>query len=261
MDWLWAAVAGFVAGAVLAPFVEPWTRRLQRLGRRVAGEPVLDVHVERDQAVIWAGWPPWLSFAYFFPGSLPDEPPPDSGFDWSAWADRHGGYDFMWTMLRVTLVPRSDVTVVVETPVVSQRIVEVPPGVGALYPAPGGADINPRRYQIDLDFGLRAYAQFQDESQPAPAPSWSLGKGEAEQLTIWARARDDKMHEWVIDLPILVDGQRRMVRVDKDGDPFVTVGEKQPHEFLARQGDQWESWTDWQRSIAQSVGEDVDSDG
>jgi hypothetical protein len=228
----------------------------------VAQEQAIDLHVEWDQAVIWAGWPPWLSFAYYFPGSLPDEPPPDSGFDWSGWADRHGGFDFMWTMLRVTLVARTDATVVVETPVVRQRITEVPPGVGALYPAPGGADVSPRRYQIDLDFGVRAYAQFQKEGeQPAPAPSWSLSKGEAEQLTIWARTRDDKLHEWVMDLPLLVDGQRRMVRVDKDGKPFVIVGDKQPHEFLARHNDKWESWKDWERGMNHSVSDDNDPEG
>lgn len=248
MDWLWGALAGFGVGAVLAPLVEPWTRRLQRLGRRAAREPALDVHVEWDQAVIWAGWPPWLSFSYYFPSCLPDEPPPESGFEWSGWADRYGGFDFMWTMLRVTLVARTDATVVIEAPVVSQRITDVPPGVGALYPAPGGADVNPRRYQIDLDVGVQAYAQFQNESQPAPAPSWSLSTGGAEQLTIWARTRDDKLHEWVIDLPLLVDGQRRTVRVDKNGNPFVTVGGKQPYELLARNGDKWDSWKDWQRS-------------
>ncbi len=256
MDWLWAALGGLIVGAVVAPFVEPWTRRLQRLGRRVAKEPALDVHVEWDQAVIWAGWPPWLSFAYYFAGSLPPAAPPDSGFDWSGWADRHGGYDFMWTMLRVTLVARTDATVVVEIPVVNQTIAEVPFGVGVLYPAPGGADVNPRRFQIDLDFGERAYARFEDEGQSAPAPSWSLSKGEAEQSSIWARARDDRLHEWVLELPLIVDGQRRMVRIDKGGKPFVTVGDNQPHEFLARVGHKWESWKDWQQHIGHPVADD-----
>lgn len=240
---MWGTLAGFLLGAVAAPMVEPWTRKLQRLGRSVAQEQAIDVHVESDQAAIWAGCPPWLSFAYYFPDKVPDEPPPESGFGWSGWAYRHGAHDLMWTMLRVTIVAKTDATVVVEAPIVSQRITDVPPGVGVLYPAPGGADVNPRRYQIDLDFGVRAYAHFLDELEAHPAPSWKLTKGDVEQLTIWARSRDDKLQEWTLDLPLLVDGRRQTVSLDTGRKPFVTVGDRQPHEFLARLGDEWQTWT------------------
>lgn len=247
MQWLWAAVSGFLVGAILGPLFEPWARRLARAGRRVAREPALDIHVEWDQAVIWAGWPPWLSFAHYFVGTFPDEPPPDSGFDWSRWADRHGGYDFRFTMLQITLIARADTTVVIGTPIVTQRISEVPEGVAVVYPAPGGPDVNPRRYDIDLSSGERPRVTFRDAEardaevqQPKPSPSWSLQKGEVEQLAIWANAAHEGLHEWEIELPLLVDGRRRKLRIDKNGGPFVTVGKRQPYNYFIRHQDRWE---------------------
>lgn len=51
------AVGGFLVGATLGPLFEPWARRLARVRRCVAREPALDIHLEWDQSVVWAGWP------------------------------------------------------------------------------------------------------------------------------------------------------------------------------------------------------------
>lgn len=242
MEWLWGALGGVVIGGVAGPLVEPWSRRLQRLGRRAALEKPVDVHVEWDQAVIWSGWPPWMSFSNYFASELPSEPPPEDGRDWSGWADRNGGVDLGLSMLRLTIVAKSDATVVLDTPMVSQKVRPVPPGVGVLKPAPGGPDVNPRRYEIKLDMGERPWVEFQDESSPRPAPSWLLNKGDVEQLHIWARAEDDQLHEWVMELPLLVAGRRVRIPVDRGGKPFVTVGQAHPHQHLWRPNDEWLSW-------------------
>lgn len=175
MDWLWGALAGFSLGAIAGPLVEPWRRRLERWGRRAAREKPVDVHVEWDQAQVWAGVPPWVSFSNYFEDQLPREDPPSDGKAWSAWAERNGGYDLRLTMLVVTVVARTGATVVVDTPRVSATRKEVPPGVGVLWPAPGGADISPRRYDIDLSAGSHPWVYFRDGhatrgAQRHPAP-------------------------------------------------------------------------------------------
>jgi hypothetical protein len=43
-------------------------------------------------------------------------------------------------------------------------------------------------------------------------------------------------------LPLLVDGRRVLVSVDKGGKPFVTVGDNHPHSYVWRPGDEWLSW-------------------
>lgn len=242
MDWLWSALGGFALGATAGPLFEPWSRRLRRLGRRAARERPVDVHVEWDQAIIWSGWPPWMSFSSYLPGDLPDEPPPEDGRDWTQWATRHGGFDLSLTMLRLTIVAKTDATVVLDAPLVTQKIKSVPRGVGVLKPAPGGPDVNPRRYEVQLDTGEKPWVEYQDEGARRPAPSWLLRQGEVEQLHIWARADDDKLHEWTMTLPLLIDGRRVLVPVDKGGKPFVTVGDNHPHRYLWRPDDEWLSW-------------------
>ena len=54
--------------------------------------------------------------------SCPSEPPPEDGRDWSGWADRNGGVDLGLSMLRLTIVAKSDATVVLDTPMVSQQV-------------------------------------------------------------------------------------------------------------------------------------------
>jgi hypothetical protein len=244
MDWLWGTLAGFGLGAVAGPLVEPWSRRLQRFARKAARESPVDVHVEWDQAQVWAGAPPWVSFSNYFEGGLPSEPAPADGKEWSGWAERNAGSDWRLTMLVVTVSARTDATVVMDTPRVLATRRDVPLGVGVLWPAPGGADLNPRRYDIDLSAGSPPWVSFRDDdaprnAQPKPAPSWRLGPGDVERLHIWAKATDDAMYDWTMDLPLLVDGRRVLVRVSKAGQPFVTVGQRQPHRSLIWTGKGW----------------------
>jgi len=194
-----------------------------------------------------------MSFSYFIPGELPSDAPPEDGRDWGRWAKSHGGYDLWLTMVKVTVVAKTDTTVVIETPIVTQKTSAVPKGVGVLKPAPGGADITPRRYDIDLASGTHPWIMFMEggeaiASEPRPAPSFSLKAGEVEQLHIWAKAEDDQLHAWSMHIPLLIDGRRVTIPVDDHGG-FKTVGRDQPHETKAMPGDRWEPFS-WSRGFA-----------
>lgn len=56
-------------------------------------------------------------------------------------------------MFRLTILAKSDATVVLDTPMVRQQVRPVPTCVGVLKPAPGGPNVTPRRYEIKLDTG------------------------------------------------------------------------------------------------------------
>jgi hypothetical protein len=219
------SLTSLVSGAMLAAFLKPLHRRLERLGRRIVSEPPIDVNVEWDQAIVRAGYPlPWITFKSFFPGELPDEPPTER-YDWGHWTERNGGVELGETVLRVTVVPRTEVTVVMGTPVVRDDPYPLPDGVAAIWPAPGGAEINPRGYEINL--AAPGWTKFRDpatgEYRSYP-PAWKLSPGDVEQLDILVSADDSFMHEWTLELPIIVDGRRILVSAARDGQPFSTAG-------------------------------------
>jgi hypothetical protein len=97
-------------------------------------------------------------------------------------------------------------------------------GLIALCPV-GGADLLPRRIEVDLDMfdGDIAMTRHLDYDEEVPLPSISLAPGEVERLHIWARAASG-FHQWRLELPVLVDGRRQLVPVDDKGDAFMTVG-------------------------------------
>jgi len=260
MEWWQSLGIGLLCllvGAVLGPLVQPWSRRIERLGRRLWRERPVSVHIEWDQAVIWAGQPPWVSFSNYFQGDLPSEDPPVAGVDWSRWAERNGGFDLGLTMLRVTVFAETDATVVLETPIVRGTTRDVPPGVGVLWPAPGGADLSPRRYSIQLDSGpypARVTYMEQDPGVDPPQvpPTWTLARGEVAQLHIWAKADTGGLHAWTMQLPLLIDGRRKLMDVDKDGEPFMTVGRHHGHRDLMWRDGHFIEPPDWAAPEAQS---------
>jgi hypothetical protein len=94
--------------------------------------------VDTDQAVIWAGAPPWVGFSYYFRAGPPSDEPPEAGFDWSAWAYKRAGVDVAITMLQVTIQAKLKATVVLDAPIV--RVVDRKPvkgGIVATYGAVG----------------------------------------------------------------------------------------------------------------------------
>jgi hypothetical protein len=233
VETLWGAIVGFLVGAVLGPLIRPWSTWLERQARHLWRENPLIVHVERDQSLIWAGAPPWVGFSYFFRDTVPHQLPPSACFDWSRWAERHGGVDVGVTILEVTIQAKTDVSVVVDPLRVRNQRREPPRGVFVTCPA-GGADLTPRRFSIELDTTDPPIVDFLnadgDFEQP---PRLTLSAGEIERFHIWATARSPGWNEWTLELPLLVEGRRRIVSVGDGRAPFVTVGpDDQAEEFL-----------------------------
>ncbi|MGQ2910792.1 hypothetical protein [Aeromicrobium sp.] len=217
-------VLGLVSGVALAfllTFLEPVQRRLQQKGRAAFKEDPVYVHVETDRAVIWAGLPPWISGRYFFDKALPDDDPPDACAHWSAWSQERDGRPCGEFELLVTIQAKLDAVVVVNTPIV--RIVESREvdGVTATCLAAGGASMNPRRFEIDLDGSDPPMVEYTDGGPGASGPvGFSLATGDVEQFHLWVRAEGRFEHTWSLELPMIVNG--RDVRMDLG--TFVMVG-------------------------------------
>lgn len=244
MDWvsvLSGAVVGGVVGVLLTPFLGPWARRAERAGRAVAAETPVDVLVDTDQAVIWAGSPPWVGFGYYFSGGLPSEDPPEVSFDWSQWAYKHGGVDVALTMLQVTIQAKLSATVVVDAPIV--RVVDrraVAGGAIATCPA-GGADIVPRQFEVDLDmFDPPVVSYMNEDQQVVPNPSFKLASGDVERFHIWAYAKGTDLVEWTLELPMIVNGARVVHSIAGPTDlSFRTLGGQACVDELLRSGATW----------------------
>ena len=243
-EWLiglGGVVAGFAAGALLGPFLGPWARWSARAGRAVAGEQPVDLLVDTDQAIIWAGSPPWVGFGYYFSDGLPAQDPPTAGADWSSWAYKHHGIDAAMTMVQVTLQAKLDVSVVLDAPVV--RVVgrvQVKDGVIATAPA-GGADLSPRRFAVDLDtFDPPTVDFYDNDHQRRSFPAFKLTAGEVERFHVWAHARGTDLVEWTMEIPAIVNGVRQMLPIDGPTDlVFKTVGQHAPVQGLFRSGQDW----------------------
>jgi hypothetical protein len=187
----------------------------------------LDVYVETDRGIIWAGAPPWTSYMFAVP-SIDDLGIPPSGpcVDWWKWARSHGAVDVRDTEVRVTLTAASDRTVVIDAlrPQIMKRE-PAPPWPVVLCAAAGGAELTYRGIHIDLDGFATPTAHFvgQDGRQAQRPLLISVRAGEVEGFHITARAENEYI-EWVAELMLIVDGQRKTKTIDNDGEPFCTCG-------------------------------------
>ena len=223
---LMGAGLGIVASSIVAPFLAPWGRKAERAGETVAAEDPLDVLVDTDQAIIWAGAPPWVGFSYYFPGGLPDDDPPAVAFDWSRWAYKNGGVDVGLTMIQLTIQARQRAAVVLDSPIA--RVVErttVAHGAVGTYGA-GGADLHPRHFRVELDLFDPPSIEYRNEDyQSVSNPAFKLASGDVERFHIWAYATSNELVEWTLELPVIVNGKRRLVQVDGPTDTsFRTLG-------------------------------------
>ena len=237
------ALVGVVTGTLVSPFLSPWSRRAERAGEVVAGDDPVDVLVDTDQAVIWAGAPPWVGFSYYFEGGLPDEGPPEVGFDWSTWAYRHGGIDVNMTMLQVTIQAKLKATVVLDTPIV--RVVErrtVSGGVIGTYGA-GGADLTPRHFRVDLDlFDPPTVEYLNEDHKVVQSPAFKLASGDVERFHVWAYARGSELVEWTLELPVIINGKRSTLPVHGPTDvTFRTLGHESGVRERLSYGGAWQA--------------------
>lgn len=235
------AVAGVVIGGLLTPFLAPWARRAERAGEAVAGEHPVDILADTDQAVIWAGAPPWVGYSYYFAAGLPGDEPPEAGFDWSAWAYKRAGVDVAITMLQVTIQAKLKSTVVLDAPIV--RVVDRKPVEGGIVATcgAGGADLHPRHFEVDLDtFDPPLVNYMNEDLQVAPNPGFPLAEGDVERFHIWAHARGSDLVEWTLELPVIVNGKRFIVPVQGPTDvSFRTLGSESGVDERLRAGDAW----------------------
>lgn len=226
--------------ALVAPFLAPWRRKAERAGIVVAGEDPVDVLAETDPAIIWAGNPPWVGFRYYFADELPSNAPPAVGFDWSKWAYKHGGVDVALTIVQITIQARFEAAVVLDAPIIRvDGRSKIAGGVIAACPA-GGADLTPRRFEVDLEWNPPLVDYMDQDQKAVPNPAFKLGAGDVERFHIWVRAHSDDLVEWTLELPVIVNGKRVTLPINGPVDfSFRTAGSEVPASEWYRSGDQW----------------------
>ncbi|MEU5320418.1 hypothetical protein AB0G67_27260 [Streptomyces sp. NPDC021056] len=222
LDKFYAAVAGGFVMLLLTPVIQPLAKRLEEISRRIYRVKPIHIHIERDPTIVWAGFPNWIGTSVWLP-EHPNSSPPEHPTDWHAWARTLGGADANLTVLKITITSRELASVVVDTPKVRSEqlpLGDPPKGVIATQQT-GGAAIDPRRIQVDLDMPYSMWVN--PHGEPLEILSLNLSPGETEQFYLYASASVGR-HKWHLELPILVDGKRQVIRIDDDGQPFMTYG-------------------------------------
>lgn len=215
-------ILGGLGTLLLTPFIHPLSKNLEVASRRLYRIKPVHVHVEREPSIVWAGFPNWIGAAVWLP-SLPSSDPPEGPTDWHRWAKSIGGTDASITYLKITITCKDSASVVVNPPKVRRDSLPVgnpPKGIIAVKPT-GGAAVTPRRIQVGLDMGTSNW--LDEDGNPIPALSLALDPGESEQFYIFASASIGR-YEWHLELPIIVDGRRRIIKIDDGGDRFMTHG-------------------------------------
>lgn len=152
-----------------------------------------------------------------------------------------GGVDERSTQVRLTLTARQDLLVVVDAVRVKVHARRPVPPWRAITCAVGGADITPRRGDINLSFFDPPPVDWVDaDGEPTNMPTFSLTAGEAEILHLWANVEEEWV-EWSGELLVMVDGQRQVVEIADNGRPFVTTGSAgaSSHHMRVSGGDEW----------------------
>lgn len=214
------------------------------LRRRAVGDPLI-VHVEDDTAVIWAGSPPWIGARFLVPTDADlTDPPPAACIEWHSWARARGGVDQDLTQLRITLTARKDLLVVVDGLKVTVHARKPVPPWRTLECGAGGADIAPRRAEIQLTgFDPPTVSWLDDDGEYVDAVSFSVGAGEVEMLHLWAYPGDDEWVEWTAVLFALVDGKRKEIPIGDPAKPFVTTGGSGSVSYHVRAGGSDAEWS------------------
>ncbi|MGW0231743.1 hypothetical protein ACWDWO_25835 [Actinopolymorpha singaporensis] len=142
------------------------------------------------------------------------------------------------TKLQVTIQAKKDVSVVIENVRVRNRRTLIPKGVSVWCPA-GGAELRARRFSVDLDEFRSPTVYFVGANDEIEAPpALTLAAGEIERFHVWVRASSG-WNEWVLELPLLVEGRRVSVPIKDGRKRFVTVGDDHGGRELFRQDERW----------------------
>ncbi|MEV5092999.1 hypothetical protein ACWEQ5_31430 [Streptomyces griseoincarnatus] len=206
----------------LTPLIHPLAKRIEMYSRRIYGINPISVHIERDPSIAWAGNPNWVGTAVWLP-ELPSGAPPENATDWHAWAKTLGGTDALVAFLRVTITCREPTSVVVNPPKVRRDILPVgnpPKGIISVSQT-GGASLTPRRIEVNLD--MEAAIWVNEDGRRVEALSLLLEPGDSEQFFIFIKATVGRQ-QWHLELPVIVDGKREVMRIDDDGRRFILHG-------------------------------------
>lgn len=230
-----------VTVAGLTGLLAPIGRKLQRPLRRAMSDYGLTLHAETrpDRIGMDVGVP--LPLAFYFPTAEPPPEDPPEGCWWD-WAHRHGGSDVHFTHVLLTLQASRDLPVEVGTPEIHRNTVPHPPGVIRGPAGAGGNGINPRRFRIDLDQPdpIAPVYSDPDTADPRP-PRFEMVKDDTKTILVTATASWG-LHEWTLDLPCVVDGDRVILHADNNGRSFITVGKEAATKVLWS-GGRWSSFT------------------
>jgi hypothetical protein len=168
--------------------------------------------------------PRWLlgSTFYFDSDGPPSEPPP-SGAGWWDWGHRNGGEDLMFSHVLLRLQATQDRTIVVERPRVVQTVEPITKGVICGPETRGGNGILARRFFVDLDAGVPEVKYFDASNDERETAQFAMHKGDTEAFLVIVQTLAGR-HDWYLEIPCLVDGQRIILTARNGDQPFVTVG-------------------------------------
>ncbi|MFF0714679.1 hypothetical protein ACWEVM_27090 [Streptomyces bauhiniae] len=233
MDKLYAAVAGGFFILLITPIIRPLSNKIEVISQRIYGINPVSINVERDPSIIWAGFSNWIGASVWLP-RLPDNAP-DDPTDWYSWAQKLGGADAHVSVLKVTIVSRGVSTVVVNPPKVraeSLPISDPPKGLIATNPV-GGAEIDPKRIHVNLPMGTAEWVN--PDGDPIKALGMALSPGDVEQFHVYAVTQAGR-YKWHLELPILIDGKREVIKIDDAGQEFLTYGMEGLGEYFWHDG-------------------------
>lgn len=228
LELVGGALIGLILSLTLQAYLRPFASLMERIGRRHFSKPIL-VHVEHDPSIVWNGEPDWVPLSVYI-----DDPMrmarinPLNRDEWVEQARLANAVDAGMTFLKATIQAKSDAAVVIESVrVVVHRKVQLDGGMILTRPT-GGADLVPRRIEIDFDFNPNSplVTWYKAGGEPGKPIAINLSSGEIEQFHIWAKAYqgvEAVRYEWSFELLLLVEGARRVHRIDDNGKPFVTV--------------------------------------
>jgi hypothetical protein len=226
MDWL-TYLGGLVLAAVVGSVVEAVFSPIRHWLSGAFGWKPIHVHVERDPKIIWAEFPPWIEAMVWLPEQPTQDPPLDCR-DWNEWASASGGCDAVKTTLRITVQAKENAAVLIESVLVDRAegpepYKPVTTGVVAVCPV-GGADVNPKRLDIDLEMDPPVGEWLDEDGQRLrERRQISLARRETDQFLVWAHAENGD-HRWTLRLNLLVNGRRQTFTIDDGGKPFRTIG-------------------------------------
>jgi hypothetical protein len=238
-----SAIIGALITLAVTALTHPPIDWLERVSKRLWRAELFDVHVETDPSIIWAGQPPWVGAAVWL-HTIPDEPPPLACPDWHVWARERAGFDAEQSVLQVTIQARKDTTLLIRGLKVRQKETKSLEQIdGYILGCPvGGASLEPRRIEVNLDWGGgTGTATWLDRGgQPTQPQQLTLSSGEIEQFQIWVTT-EEGWHEWWLELIVFSEGRNSVFPIrPQNNRPFITVGRRNlPGRIWSK--DKWEA--------------------